>query len=146
MKPSPFRRIALVTGATLFIGCAAHAGNLSTNSSQASAASMVAVGSAAGASIAVPALLLSGAASLTVVAVEASAQGTVWVLERASDGARASLPVAANVVGGLSVATGTVLTVTALGTGWVLSTAGRAVAFIANESGAALFHNERITP
>src|SRR5689334_1532811 len=42
-------------------------------------------------SVAAPVLVLSAGATLTVVAVEVSAAGAVWVLERASDGARATL-------------------------------------------------------
>lgn len=96
-------------------------------------------------SVAAPAMLLSGGVMLTVVAVEASAEGTVWVLERASDGARASVTLSAAAVGGVSVAAGTAVVVTAFSTGWVLSTAGRALAYIPNEIGAALLHNERLT-
>ena len=96
-------------------------------------------------SITAPVMVLSGGAMLTVVAVEASATGTVWVLERASDGARASLRLGAQVAGGLSVAAGTALVVTAVSTGWVLSAASQVIAFVPNEIGAALLYNERIT-
>jgi hypothetical protein len=96
-------------------------------------------------SVAAPVLLLSAGATLTVVAVEASASGAVWVLERASDGARATLRLSAQAAGGLSVAAGTVVVVTALSTGWVLSTASEAIAFIPNQIGAALLYNERVT-
>ena len=41
-------------------------------------------------SVAAPVMLLSAGATLAVVAVEAISSGTMWVLERASDGARAS--------------------------------------------------------
>ena len=96
-------------------------------------------------SIAAPVMLLSAGATLAIVAVEASATGTVWVLERASDGARASVRLGAQAAGGLSVAAGTVVVVTALSTGWVLSAASEAIAFIPNEVGAALLYNERVT-
>lgn len=96
-------------------------------------------------SVAAPVVILSAGATLTVVAVEASATGAVWVLERASDGARATLKLGAGAAGGLSVAAGTVVVVTALSTGWVLSTASRAIAFIPNEIGQALLYNERVT-
>ena len=96
-------------------------------------------------SVAAPAMVLSAGALLTVVAVEASASGAVWVLERASGGARSTLRLSAQAVGGLSVAAGTVVVVTALGSGWVLSTASEAIAFIPNEIGAALLYNERVT-
>ncbi len=92
-------------------------------------------------SVGVPALILSGGAALTVVAVEASADGAVWVLERASDGARASMRLTA----GASVAIGTGVVVTAISAGWVLSAAGQAIAFIPNQIGAALLYNERVT-
>ena len=82
---------------------------------------------------------------LSVVAVEASAEGTVWILERASDGARMSVRLGSQAVGGLSLAAGTLVTVSAIGTGWVLSAAGQAIAFIPNQVGAALLYNERVT-
>jgi hypothetical protein len=97
-------------------------------------------------SVAAPALFLSAGAVFTVVAVRASAEGAVWVLARASDGARASVTLSAKAAGGLSVAAGTVVTVSAFSAGWVLSAAGQAIAFIPNELGAALLHNERVTP
>ena len=96
-------------------------------------------------SVAAPAMVLSAGALLTVVAVEASASGAVWVLERALGGARSTLRLSAQAVGGLSVAAGTVVVVTALSSGWVLSTASEAIAFIPNEIGAALLYNERVT-
>ena len=48
---------------------------------------------AAGAVVTVPAALSVGGAVLTVRAVEASAVGTVYLLERASDGAQVSVEV-----------------------------------------------------
>jgi hypothetical protein len=96
-------------------------------------------------SVAAPVTLLSAGAMLSVVAVEATSVGTVWVLERASDGARASVQLSAQAAGGLSVAAGTAVLVTAMSTGWVLSAAGHAIAFIPNEIGSALLHNERVT-
>jgi hypothetical protein len=95
-------------------------------------------------SVAAPAVLSVGAV-LTVVAVEASATGAVWVLERASDGARSTLRLSAQAAGGLSVVAGTAVLVTVMSTGWVLSAAGTAIAFIPNEIGAALLYNERVT-
>lgn len=109
--------------------------------SEASALSMLPVAI----SVAAPVVIFSGGAVLTVVAVEASAEGTAWVLERASDGARASVNLTASAAGGLSVAAGTAVTVSAIGAGWVLSTAGQAIAFIPNEIGKALLYNERVT-
>jgi len=96
-------------------------------------------------SVAAPSMLLAGGAVLTVVAVQASATGTVWVLERASDGARATLHFSGHVAQGASLLAGTAVAVTALTSGYVLSAAGQAIAFIPNELGRALLHNERIT-
>ena len=96
-------------------------------------------------SVAAPVMILSAGVTLTVVAVEASATGAVWVLERASDGARATLKLSAQAAGGLSVAAGTVVVVTAVSTGWVLEAASRAIAFVPNEIGAALLYTERVT-
>ena len=62
--------------------------------SQASGVSMLPVA----VSVAAPVTLLTAGATLTLVSVEAGAQSTVWVLERASDGARISLRFAAGAV------------------------------------------------
>jgi hypothetical protein len=91
--------------------------------------------------VAAPALVLSAGATLSVVAVEASAEGAVWVLERASDGARASVKLA----GQSAMAVGTGVVVTAMSAGWLLSAAGQAIAFIPNEIGKSLLYNERVT-
>jgi hypothetical protein len=48
--------------------------------------------------------------------------------------------------GHLSLAAGTVVTCTAVSAGWVLSAAGKAIAFVPNEMGKALLHNQRVTP
>lgn len=96
-------------------------------------------------SVTATSLLVSGAASLTLVAVEKASDGTVWVLERASDGARASVRFGAQAAGGLSVATGTAVVASAVSAGWVLQAAGKAVAFVPNELGRSLLHNERMT-
>lgn len=91
--------------------------------------------------VAAPAALLSGATVLTVAAVEASADGATWVLERGSDGTRISLQLA----GGASVAVGAAVTVTAVGAGWLLSSAGRVLAIVPNAVGRGLLHHERVT-
>ncbi len=96
-------------------------------------------------SVAAPVALLSAGAAFTVVAVSAVAEGTVWVLERASDGARMSLTLSGQVVGGVSVLVGAAVVTTAFSAGWVLSAAGKAIAFIPNEVGKALLYNERVT-
>jgi hypothetical protein len=135
--------LALATTLALILSPAgparAHAGGSSV--SEASALSMLPVA----VSVVAPVALLSAGAALTVVAVGAASEGTVWVLQRASDGVQASVTLAAASVGGASLAVGTVVAVTAIGAGWVLSAAGQAIAFIPNELGKALLHNERVT-
>ena len=96
-------------------------------------------------SVAAPAMLLSAGAMFTVIAVETASDGTVWVLERASDGARVSVTLSGAAVGGVSLLAGTTVVAVASTAGWVLSAAGRAIAFIPNEIGKALLHNERVT-
>lgn len=92
-------------------------------------------------SVALPAGLLVAGASFTVVAVESLSDATVWVLERASDGARFSLRLA----GEASAVVGTGVVVSAVAAGWVLSAAGEALCFVPNERGRSLMHDERIT-
>lgn len=111
------------------------------NASDASALSMLPIA----VSVAAPAMFLSAGVMLTVVAVEASAAGVVCILERASDGARASVTLSTHGAAALSIGVGTVVTVSAFSAGWVLSAAGRAIAYIPNEIGAALLYNERVT-
>ena len=96
-------------------------------------------------SVAAPLMVLSAGATLTVVAVQASATGTEWVLERASDGTRSSMKLSTQAAAGVSMVAGTAVLVTAVSTGWVLSTASRVIAFVPNEIGAALLHNEKVT-
>ena len=105
--------------------------------SEASALSAMPIGVLSAAPVAV----FSSGVILTVSAVDVSATGATWVLERAADGARASVRFA----GKTSVAVGTSVAVTALAAGYVLSVAGQAVAFIPNEVGTALLHNERVS-
>lgn len=103
-----------------------------------------AAGASAGAVLALPVALSVGGAVLSVVAVQASATGTVYLLERASDGARASVEV--SVRGGRAVAqgVGTVVECSLIGAGVVLSVAGEVLAFVPNALGQALLHNERL--
>ena len=90
--------------------------------------------------VSAPALLLASVAQLTVVAVQASADGTGWVLQRASDGAQVSMHLA----GQASTTMGASVQVTALATGWLLISAGQALAFVPNAVGKALLHHERV--
>ena len=96
-------------------------------------------------SVAVPMTVLSVGAFYTLKAVELSADGTVWVLERSSDGARFSLALAGGAAAGVSLAAGTTVTALACSAGWVLHVAGKAVAIVPNAVGQTLMHNERVT-
>jgi hypothetical protein len=145
---------ALLVSLTFFAGVAAPP--QAQAQSEASAAlslvpiaSVVGGASVAGASatavVAVPAALSVGGSVLTVIAVEASVDGTVCLLERASDGARASIRIAGRVAEGAAIAVGTTVAVSVIGAGVVLSTAGEVIAFLPNALGRALLHNERLS-
>lgn len=111
-------------------------------------ASVVGVASAgagvSGAAVALPAALTAAGAVLTVKAVQASAKGTVYLLERASDGARVSVEVSASALGAAVHAVGTSVDCSVTSTGAVLSVAGEVLAFVPNARGRALLHNERL--
>ena len=98
---------------------------------------------AAGAVVTVPAALSVGGAVLTVRAVEASAVGTVYLLERASDGAQVSVEVVGRGVAGSAYAVGTVVTCSVIGTGVILSAAGEAIAFTPTALRRALLYHDR---
>ena len=132
-------RAAVALAASFAI--AATATRAQSDAAQASALSTLPIA----VSVAAPVAILSTGAALTVVAVEATSTGVVWVLERAADGTRASFEFVGRGAGDLSVAAGTVVVATAVSSGWVLAAAGEAIAFVPNELGRALLYNERIT-
>ncbi len=101
-------------------------------------------GSAASAVVVLPAALSVAGAVLTVKAVEVSAERTVYLLERASDGAQVSLEVLGRATHGALVAAGAAVTVSVIGSGLLLSAAGEVLAFVPNAIGRALLHNERL--
>ncbi|RZL00248.1 MAG: hypothetical protein EOP36_16425 [Rubrivivax sp.] len=132
------RILALV--ASLFLASAAQAHH-EPAASEASALSALPVAL----SLAAPSLVLSAGVVLTVVSVEAAAGATVWVLQRASDGAQVVIRWGSQAAGVASMAVGAAVTVTAVGAGYILSAAGEAIAFVPNAVGASLLHHERIT-
>ena len=103
-KPSTKRRIARFLLVPL--ACAATLGSAHAHRGGASELSTLSALPIA-LSVAMPAMILSSGAALAVVAVEASAEGTVVILERASDGARASVRLGRDAAGHLSLAAGT---------------------------------------
>jgi hypothetical protein len=142
------RLAALIAWSWLFAG-PAWAHGPSEASADASALSIATVmsgvaGSAAMA-VAMPVALSATGGVLVVRSVEVSARGTVCVLERLSDGARATVNFGARGVRAASIAVGTTLTTTVTASGVVLSIAGEAIAFIPNQVGLALLHDERLT-
>ncbi len=104
-----------------------------------------AASTAAGAVVMVPAVLSTAGTVLVVKSVAVMASGTVYLLERASDGAQVSVEVLGRGAVAASVGVGTLATVSVIGAGVLLSAAGEVIAFIPNELGRALLHNEQVT-
>lgn len=135
----------IVAALSLALAGAAPAARAHTGASEASALSMLPIAVSVAAPAALGASVLAGGSMLTVVAAETVSGATVWVLERASDGARFSITLTGASVAGVSVVAGTAVVVTAFSAGWVLSAAGKAIAYIPNEIGKALLYNEKVT-
>ena len=105
----------------------------------------VAIASVAGAAtLSVPAVMLSASAEWLMISARASAQGTVWVLERAVDGARISLTVAGAALAGVVITAGALIVVTPVVSGWVLSEGSRVLAYIPRDEHRSMFFNERL--
>lgn len=107
----------------------------------------VVVGASVGATAlsVVPFALSVAGATLVVKAVEVTARGTVYLLERASDGAQVSIEVVGRAASGVVIGVGTVVAVSVIGAGVLISTAAEVLAFIPNELGRALLYNQRLT-
>ena len=137
--PSAFqsRLVAMAVAGSLLASITARA----ESSTELSEASLVPVAI----SVALPVVLVAGVASVVVTGVEASAQGTVWIVENLADGVKGSICFAGQAVGSVAVAAGTVIVVTAVATGMVLSTAGHVIAFVPNEIGRSLSYNQRVS-
>ncbi len=109
-------------------------------------ASVLMVSEAAGGVAQESAVFLSVAgATLVVKAVESTARGSVYVLERVSDGVRVSVEIGGKALGVASMAVGTVVTVSVIAAGTILLVAGEAIAFVPNEVGRALLYNRRLS-
>lgn len=141
MKPpsaSQPRNATLAIAAALAVHAAAHA---QSDVSELSEASLVPVAI----SVALPVVLVAGVGSIVVTGIEASAEGTVWIVENVADGVKGSIRFAGRAVGTLAIAVGTVVVVTVVATGMVLSAAGHVIAFIPNEVGRTLSYNQRVS-
>lgn len=99
---------------------------------------------ASAAVVSIPVALSVDGAQLIVKGVQASAKGTVWLLESASDGAAASIELSAGALGASAAGVGTAILVSVVSTGVLLSAAGEVIAFIPNAIGKALLYNERL--
>ena len=132
------RTATLALAVALAVHSAAHA---QSSSSELSEASLVPIAI----SVALPVILVAGVGSIVVTGVQASAEGTVWVVENVADGVKGSICFAGRVAGAAAVAVGTVVVVTVVATGMVLSNAGRVIAFVPNEIGRTLSYNQRVS-
>lgn len=137
---------------TLGLALAALGGPAQAQSEASAALSLLPVASvvgtvSAGAAVVstVPAALAISGAVLVVKVIEVSARGTVYLLERASDGARVSVEVVGRAASTVALGVGAAVTVSVIGTGVLLSAAGEVLAFLPNALGRALLHNERLT-
>ena len=101
-------------------------------------ASVLVASEAAGAVAQASAVLSVAGGTLIVKAVQSTARGSVYVLERVSDGVRVSVEVGAK-------ALGRVVTVSVIAAGTALLVAGEVIAFVPNEVGRALLYNRRLS-
>lgn len=115
-----------------------------TGAPELSAASSLSLSLPVAVLVAAPAAFLFAGAVLTVTAIEASAQGAVWIVRRASDGVAASLRVSGELAASAAVGIGTAISVTAVAAGWLLSVAGEVLCIVPNALGEALLYNERV--
>jgi hypothetical protein len=96
-------------------------------------------------SVAVPVSVLVAGGAFVVVAVQATAEGTAWILERVADGLRFSVVVASRTVEAASEIVGAAVVVTAVTTGCILSAGGRVIAYVPNDEGRLLLHHEQVS-
>lgn len=90
------------------------------------------------------ATVLSAGAVLTVVSVQVVADGVIWTLARASDGARLVVKSSAMSAGMASATAGMAVTVTAISAGWLLCAGSEVLALVPNALGQSLLHDERV--
>ncbi|MBP8285964.1 MAG: hypothetical protein KAX57_03905 [Rhodoferax sp.] len=135
----------ILTSASTSFDVKAHSETAALSAVSALPVASVMVASAAGTVVALPVVLSTAGAVLVVKAVTVTAKGSLYLLERASDGTQVSVEVLARGFAATSVAAGTLATVSVIGTGMLLSSAGQVIAFIPNELGRALLYNEQVT-
>lgn len=86
--------------------------------------------------------VLASVPELSVVGIEASADGATWLLRGVAEGSGQALELSVKVAGGASMVVGTTLSVVTTAAGSLLIASGQAVAFIPSELGAAIFYSE----
>jgi len=89
--------------------------------------------------------VLTAGARFSVRAVESTANGSLLVLERASDGVQCSIELSGKALDRASVKVGSAVEASAIGAGMILSAAGTVIAFVPNEVGKALLHHQPIS-
>ena len=137
--PSAFRcRLLTALAATMLTLSAGARAESSTELSEASLVPMAI-------SAMLPVVLVAGVGSVVVTGVQASAEGTVWLVENIADGVKGSICFAGRVLDTAAIAVGSVVVVTAVATGMLLSTAGHVIAFVPNEIGRTLSYNQRVS-
>jgi hypothetical protein len=100
---------------------------------------------AASAIVVLGSLSTLAASGLVVVAsVETLGDGALLVLQGAADAGKVSIRLGAQAARDLSLAAGTVVSVVAVSTGHALMLAGKVIAYIPNEVGAALLHHSAV--
>jgi hypothetical protein len=137
----PHRPSRLLAFATLVLALAAASAHAERGGSTLSDLSALPVAL----SVAVPVSVLVAGGTFVVVAVQATVEGTAYVLERVGDGLRFSVVVAARTVEAASEVVGTAVLVTVVATGCLLTAGGRVLAYVPNDDGRALLHHEQVS-
>ncbi|ALU91705.1 hypothetical protein Hrubri_4560 [Herbaspirillum rubrisubalbicans M1] len=96
-------------------------------------------------SVGLPALFISQTGRYVVKGVEASADGTVYVLEKLGEGVRGSVTVGTNVSGAASIGVGESVSFVTTTSGTLLVAAGKVLAIIPNALGEALLKNVKLS-
>lgn len=133
-------------GRALRTGCAAIALSVACISAHAQSSELSMISALPVASVAYAgASVVTAGASLVVRSVEVSGNVTVLVLERVTDGVRSSVRISGRVAERASIVAGTALSVATVASGTMLIASGEVIAFVPNELGRALLHNEPLT-
>ena len=96
-------------------------------------------------SVMLPAAFISEGGRYVGKGVEASADGTVYVLEKVGEGIRGSVTVGANVSGAASVGVGESVSFVTSASGTLLVASGKVLAIIPNALGRALLKSEKLS-